>query len=83
MNNLLIFITAILASYGAVELLVMAAHADKERRPFVILQIACGFGLCVWVIVDKSLISWPVFIALLFIASDRLQTRIMNSKHRG
>jgi hypothetical protein len=81
MNNFVIFLTAILASYGAFELLVMATNADKERRPCVILQIACGFGLCVWVILDKSLISWPIFIALLFIASDRLQTRLL--KHNG
>ncbi len=80
MNNLIIFISAILASYGAFEFLVMATNAEKERRPFVIMQIASGFGLCLWVIVDKSLMSWPMFLALLFIGADRLQTRLMRQK---
>jgi hypothetical protein len=80
MSHFVLFLCAILASYGAFELFVMATHSDKERRPFVILQIASGFGLCIWVIFDKSLISIPVLLALVFIAADRLQTRLMRWK---
>lgn len=77
MNNLFIFISAILAGYGLVELFFLATRANKERRFFVIIQIASGFGFCLWIVFDKNLISWPIFLALLFIACDRLQTRLM------
>lgn len=77
MTHFIIFLSAILASYSAFELFIMATHCDKERRPWVILQTACGFGLCIWVIFDKSLITIPNFLALVFIAADRLQTRLM------
>lgn len=80
MSNFIIFLSAILASYGAVELFIMAINFDKERRPCVILQIACGFGLCLWMVIDKSLISIPTFLAVVFIAADRLQTRLMRWK---
>ena len=76
MNPLITFFSAILAGYGAFELFIMAKNADKERRICVILQIASGFGLCLWVIFDKNLITMPTLLALLFIAMDRLQTRM-------
>lgn len=80
MNQFITFLSAILASYGVFELFLMAVQANKERRPCVIIQIAAGFGFCIWAIIDKNIASWPIFLALLFIVSDRLQTRLMSKK---
>jgi hypothetical protein len=77
--NLIILIANILAGYGALELFGMAVRAEKERRICVILQCACGFSLCVWVIVDRSIVNIPLIAALAFIALDRLQTRILRT----
>ena len=81
MNNCyLVFLATALASYGVVEMFCMAVKVNKERRPFVILQIASGFVFCLWVLLDKTLINAPVILALLLIASDRLQTRLTVAK---
>lgn len=82
MNQLMLILTAVLASYGAFELFLMATHANKERRLCVVIQVAAGFALCIWVVLDKKLSSWPTVLALLFIVMDRLQTRLM-LKRRG
>lgn len=79
MSQLILILTAIFASYSAFELFLMAKNADKERRPCVILQVAAGFGFCLWLIFDKSIVSTPTFLAVSFIALDRLQTRISNA----
>ena len=76
----LVILATTLASYGVLEMFCMAVKVNKERRPFVILQIASGFVFCLWVLLDKTLISAPVILALLLIASDRLQTRLTVAK---
>ena len=79
-NCYLVFLATTLASYGIVEMFCMAVKVNRERRPFVILQIASGFVFCLWVLIDKTLISGPVIFALFLIASDRLQTRLTVAK---
>lgn len=80
MNVYLFLLSTMLASYGLFEMFLMAVHSQKERRPFVILHIAGGFAFCLWVMLDKSLINAPMLLGLLFIASDRLQTRLLRKK---
>lgn len=79
MNQLMLILATTFAGYGAFELFLMAVKANKERRPCVIIQIAAGFGFCIWVVIDKSLSTWPVVAGLAFIVMDRLQTRIMKA----
>jgi hypothetical protein len=77
MSQATIVLATALSGYGLFELFLMAVTAHKERRPCVILQIAAGFGFCLWVVIDKSLSSWPVVLGLAFIVADRLQTRLL------
>jgi hypothetical protein len=80
MNAIMIFLATAFAGYAAFELFFMALNAGKERRICVVLQIAFGFCMCIWVVIDQSVISWPVFLGLGFIMFDRLQTRLMSKK---
>lgn len=80
MSQFMLFIATVFAGYALFELFFMAFRAEKERRPCVILQVACGFSLCVWAVIEPKVIDWPVFLALGFIVFDRLQTRLMSKK---
>jgi hypothetical protein len=81
MNQLLLVLITALSGYGLFEMFIMAVSAQKERRPLIIVQIGAGFAFCIWLVLDKSFVSWPVCAALVFLTADRLQTRLMGKRH--
>ena len=76
----MIYLISIMSAYGAFELFIMAQKSIKERRFWVLMQIGAGFSLSLWALIDKTMNTMPVFLGLLYLVSDRLQTRIMNKK---
>lgn len=80
MKALMIYLIGMLSAYGAVEMFLMAEKSIRERRCCVLMQIGAGFAFCLWAFLDKTLTTVPVFLGLLYIAADRVQTRIMSKK---
>ncbi|MES2500323.1 MAG: hypothetical protein V4570_07290 [Pseudomonadota bacterium] len=80
MKAFMIYLIGVLSAYGSVEMFLMAEKSIRERRCCVLMQIGAGFAFCLWAFLDKSLANVPVFLGLIYIAADRMQTRIMNKK---
>jgi len=80
MKSLMVYLIGVMSAYGAVELFLMAEKQIRERRCWVLMQIGAGFAFCLWAFLDRSLSTMPVFLGLLYISADRIQTRIMNKK---
>jgi hypothetical protein len=80
MSQLMIILATLLAGYCGLEFFKMATHADKERRPLVLLQVGFGFSLCILVLLDREHVNLPTLLALAVVACDRLQTTILRAE---